>query len=297
MTGPSTPLFSVIIPTYRRPEPLHRCLEGFLRLDHPSWELIVVNDGGDDSFALVDGALRARLPLRLIDAPHGGPAAARNTGSRVASGEFLAFTDDDCLPEPDWLKEMERGFAGRDVAALGGSCLNPFPDSTPAIAWQVYLDFLREYFRDAAGNALMLPTNNVVYRRDAFWTVNGFDESFPLAAGEDLDLSYRVVEAGFRQDYHDDARVWHYHRSTARGYLRQQYRYGRGTHDLRKHVYGLTRLPRRTGEFYLQLARYLARARVPLGVWALCALTPFAHRWGIVSQAWKERGDGAAARR
>lgn len=294
---PAEPRFSVIIPTYRRPEPLRRCLEGFLRLEHPSWELIVVNDGGDTSFDLVGDDLRAPLPLTLLDAEHRGPAAARNTGARAARGEFLAFTDDDCLPEPDWLQQMERGFAGRDVVALGGSCLNPYPDSVAAITWQVYLDFLREYFRDAHGNALMQPTNNVVYRRRAFWEVDGFDESFPLAAGEDLDLSYRIVAAGHRQDYHDDARVWHYHRSTARGYLRQQYRYGRGTHDLNKRSYGIAWKPRRRGEFYAALARYLLRVKAPAGVWVLCGLTPLAHRWGIVSQAWKERSDGTAARR
>jgi GT2 family glycosyltransferase len=285
----TAPTFSVIIPTYRRPEPLRRCLEGFLKLEHPSWELIVVNDGAPNSFEQVGGDLAERLPLRLIDAAHRGPAAARNTGAAAASGTFLAFTDDDCIPQPDWLQQMERGFAGRDVAALGGSCLNPFPESVPAITWQVYCDFLREYFRDAHGNALMQPTNNVVYRRDAFRAVNGFDETFPLAAGEDLDLSYRVVGAGYRQDYHDDAQVWHYHRSTARGYLRQQYRYGRGTFDLQKRTYKLDWQKRRPGEFYFRLAQYLARKRVPPGVWVLCGLTPFAHRWGIVRQTFLSR--------
>jgi GT2 family glycosyltransferase len=281
--------FSVVIPTYNRPEPLRRCLEGFTRLDHPSWELLVVNDGGKTSFASVDDALRARLPLTTIDAPHAGPAAARNAGARAARGEFLAFTDDDCIPEPDWLKQLERGFAQEQAVALGGSAINPFPESIPAVTWELYLEFLREYFQDASGNGLMLPSNNLSFRRDAFWSVNGFDETFPLAAAEDVDLAYRVVAAGLRQRYFDEARVWHHHRSTARGYLRQQFRYGRGSFDLRRRRYSVQAIPRRPGEFYWRLAQFLRRRRAPLGVWALVSLTPFAHRAGIVSQTLRYR--------
>ncbi|MCU0222711.1 MAG: glycosyltransferase [Acidobacteria bacterium] len=281
--------FSVVIPTYNRPEPLRRCLEGFTRLDHPSWELLVVNDGGETSFGAIDGALRARLPLTTIDAPHGGPAAARNAGARAARGEFLAFTDDDCIPEPDWLRQLERGFVQENAAVLGGAAINPFPDSTAAVTWELYLDFLREYFQDASGNGLMLPSNNLAYRREAFWSLGGFDETFPLAAAEDVDLAYRAVGAGLRQRYFDDARVWHHHRSTPRGYLRQQFRYGRGSFDLRRRAYAVQAVPRRPGEFYWQLARFLRRRRAPLGVWALVWMTPFAHRAGIVSQSLRYR--------
>ncbi|MBP7145999.1 MAG: glycosyltransferase [Acidobacteria bacterium] len=281
------PRFSVIVPTYERPDALRRCLEGFTRLVYPAWELLVVNDGGATSFSAIGGDLRAKLPLQLIDAPHKGPAAARNAGARAARGEYLAFTDDDCVPEPDWLQQLRRGFAETGSAALGGSCLNPYPESVPAVTWEVYLNFLREYFQDVSGNALMQPTNNVAYRADAFWAVQGFDESFPLAAGEDLDLSYRIVGAGFRQGYFDPARVWHFHRSTAKGYLRQQYRYGRGTFDLNKREYSLQLRPRKFGEFYWRLAEFLVREQAPAGVWVLVGLTPLAHRWGIISQRFR----------
>jgi GT2 family glycosyltransferase len=281
--------FSVVIPTYDRPEPLRRCLEGFTRLDHSSWELLVVNDGGATSFGSIDDTLRARLPLTTIDAPHRGPAAARNCGARAARGEFLAFTDDDCIPEPDWLRQLERGFAQENAAVLGGAAINPFPESVPAVTWELYLDFLREYFQDASGNGLMLPSNNLAYRREAFWSLGGFDETFPLAAAEDVDLAYRAVAAGLRQRYFDDARVWHYHRSTPRGYLRQQFRYGRGSFDLRRRKYAVQAIPRRPGEFYWRLARFLRRRRAPAGVWALVWMTPFAHRAGIISQSLRYR--------
>lgn len=282
-----TKRFSVIIATYERPEALRRCLEGFTRLDHPSWELIVVNDGGPTSFTKIDDELRARLPLRMIDNPHAGPATARNTGARAAVGDYFCFSDDDCIPEPDWLQQMERGFAETGCAALGGYSLNPFPDSIPAVTWDLYLEFMKEYFRDVHGNGLMQPTNNAAYSREAFWAVGGFDESFRFAAGEDLDLSYRLVGAGYRQGYFNDAKVWHHHRSTVRGYLRQQYRYGKGSYDLWGRQYSVQWQKRWPGEFFFRLAQYLKRRRAPLRVWLLCGLIPFAHHLGVWSQKYR----------
>jgi cellulose synthase/poly-beta-1,6-N-acetylglucosamine synthase-like glycosyltransferase len=279
----------VVIPTYERPESLRRCLEGFARLDHPSWELIVVNDGGAASFARVDDGLRSRLPIRLVDAPHRGPASARNTGARAAAGSFLAFTDDDCTPEPDWLTELERGFDETPADALGGDCLNPYPDNAPALTWQLYLAFMRDYLRDVSGNALLIPSNNAAYRSEVFWSVEGFDESFPMAAGEDLDLGFRIVERGYRQILRDSARIWHHHRTTVRGYLRQQYRYGQGTLDILAKRYVLRLPERRSREYFLSLARFLRKRRAPLGVWLLTVLTPFAHRAGIESLRLRRR--------
>jgi len=273
--------FSVVVPTLDRPAALRRCLEGFTRLEYPSWELIVVNDGGTCSFSDIDDDLRDRLPLTLVDAEHRGPAAARNTGARAAGGTHLAFTDDDCIPHPDWLREMDRGFTETGAVALGGGCLNHHPGNVPAATWQIYLDFLREYFTDASGNHLMLPSNNVAYAREAFWSVGGFDEAFPLAAAEDLDLSYRIVEHGHRQRYFEPALVWHHHRSTATGYLRQQFRYGKGTFDLRRRSYSLDEGSDRRGRFYPKLMRFLWQRRAPAGVWFLILLTPVAHRCGI----------------
>jgi cellulose synthase/poly-beta-1,6-N-acetylglucosamine synthase-like glycosyltransferase len=284
-----TPRFSVIVPTHERPEALRRCLEGFANLDHSSWDLIVVNDGGANSFRKVDEGLRSRLPLRLVDAPHAGPASARNLGARLAQGEFLAFTDDDCIPEPDWLTAFERGFETTDADVLVGECLNPHAGNVPAMTWQLYLAFMFELSRDKAGNALMVPSNNVAYRREAFWSVGGFDDSFPTAAGEDMDLAYRIVEHGYRQRHLDSARVWHDHRNTIRGYLNQQLRYGRGTRDLlrRNHAVAATKTSRWT--HYANLMAFLRRHRAPLGVFLLAAVTPVVHRIGIESSRWRRK--------
>jgi glycosyltransferase involved in cell wall biosynthesis len=111
--------FSVVIPTRNRPQALAACLASFARLDYPAgaWEIIVVNDGGDGSLlTAVPSHLHHLLPLKLIDAPHAGPAAARNRGAAAATFDHLAFTDDDCCvpqtgctnlprawPKPVWM--------------------------------------------------------------------------------------------------------------------------------------------------------------------------------------------------
>src|SRR5262249_55512081 len=111
MTSP--PLFSVIIPTYMRPQQLQDCLEGLACQNYPRdrYEVIVVDDGSPDMPEPVTTPFHARMQLRLLRAPHGGPAAARNAGAREAAGDLLAFTDDDCVPSSGWLQALAHGIS------------------------------------------------------------------------------------------------------------------------------------------------------------------------------------------
>jgi GT2 family glycosyltransferase len=222
--------FSVIVPTFNRPAALAACLESLAQLDYPAgaWELIVVNDGGENSFTAVTDRLKTVLPLQLITGDHKGPAAARNTGAQRAQGEYLAFTDDDCRVTPDWLRAFATGFADGRWHALGGQTLSPFLQNRAERAWQHLTNFLNIFMQDDAGNALLLISNNVAYRRETFARLGGFNETFPLAAAEDMELSYRLLAAGHRQCIWPEAKVWHYHHLSAWGHVRQQFRYGRG---------------------------------------------------------------------
>src|SRR5262245_39012600 len=102
------PLFSVIIPTYSRPAQLGGCLEALAatQLAGNSFEVIVVDDGSPSPPRAVVDRFGERLMVRLLTSAHVGPAAARNLGAEQAAGQFLAFTDDDCRPAPDWLPEL-----------------------------------------------------------------------------------------------------------------------------------------------------------------------------------------------
>lgn len=280
--------FSVVIPTRNRPQALAACLASFARLDYPAgaWELIVVNDGGDGSLlTAVPSHLHHTLPLQLIDAPHAGPAAARNRGAAAATFDTLAFTDDDCCVMPDWLHQFAQGFAQTGVDGLGGSWVNPQPENVAMRASHFLIEFMYGYLRDAANNNLMLVSNNAAYRRAAFTAVGGFNETFPLAAGEDMELGYRLAAHGYRQHHWPAARVWHHHNLSRWGHVRQQFRYGRGGHFFLQAVAELAQKgfriqPGSARNFYLALGASLRQQQEPWSFAALIAVAQAAYRLG-----------------
>nr|MBA3317684.1 glycosyltransferase family 2 protein [Gemmatimonadales bacterium] len=123
------PRFSIVIPTYSRPDPLAKCLRSLSDLVYPRdrLEVLVVDDGGATPLDAVVAPFRSDLSLTLIRQPNGGPAAARNTGAQRAGGDYLAFTDDDCLADPDWLMELARVLSGVPEGMVGGAILNAVP--------------------------------------------------------------------------------------------------------------------------------------------------------------------------
>jgi glycosyltransferase involved in cell wall biosynthesis len=295
--APLRPTFSVVVPTYNRPAALVACLESLSRLEYPAgaWELIVVNDGGADSFTAVSDDLLNSLPLQLLAVPHKGPAAARNAGARQARGEFLAFTDDDCQVTPGWLAAFEAGFADGRWHALGGQSLSPFLQNRAERAWQHLTDFLNVFMQDDAGNALLLISNNVAYRRELFLRLGGFNESFPLAAAEDMELSYRLLAAGYRQRIWPSAQIWHYHHLSAWGHIRQQFRYGRGGYYFNR---ALARNPSAhlrplylNEAFLPSLRQSMRRAGLPYLAQTLVMAGQYAYKAGLRYQTWQARGN------
>ncbi|MGZ8250554.1 glycosyltransferase [Methylomagnum sp.] len=141
------PRFSIVIPTLNRPGPLRHCLAALTALDYPAecYEVIVVDDGGH---APLNGGLaefQGRLKIRLIRQTNAGPGAARNTGAAAASGEYLAFTDDDCHPEPGWLRAFAARFEARPDALLGGHTLNGLPENIYSAASQALQAWFYDY--------------------------------------------------------------------------------------------------------------------------------------------------------
>ena len=291
--------FSVIIPTRNRQHVLAKCLHSFTALDYPedAWELILVNDGGAETFSAITHKLSEKLPLRLVEIAHSGPATARNTGARLSGGDYLAFTDDDCCVEPDWLQQFEKGFNDHQQDALGGKSLNPYPTSSIAKAWHYLIDFLYEYKKDSYNNALLLVSNNVAYRRPVFEALGGFNEIFPFAGGEDTELSCRLVNSGYRQCYYPDAKIFHYHQKTSlRGYICQQFRYGRGSSCLPKinrQNQAASSIQHRLRDWFafeMALAKYLWRIRASFSIWLLiCISQVIAYPGGVFYQAVRRR--------
>ncbi len=196
---------SVVVPTWRRPQLLERCLEALAAqtLDPDRYEIIVCDDGPDDDTRLLvhrfSKAQRARgLTVRyLAISATQGPAAARNKGWRQAHAPVIAFTDDDTIPDARWL---EAGLAAMDAdtAAAAGSIVVPVPDHPT------------DYEADASGlEHAEFATANAFVRRAALHTVGGFDERFTSAWREDSDLQFSLLRAGGRIVQAPDAIVVH----------------------------------------------------------------------------------------
>ena len=182
---------SVVIPTFRRPDLLERCLiaAASQELDRQAYEIIIVNDGPDAvTRYLVESRRRqmaGRPRIRYLAMPaRCGPAAARNRGWRAAAGSVIAFTDDDTIPDRQWLREGCAALAP-DLVAVWGRVRVPVPDDAT------------DYERDAGrlDNAEFV-TANCFVRKSALFAVGGFDERFRAAWREDSDLFFSLLDHG-----------------------------------------------------------------------------------------------------
>jgi glycosyltransferase involved in cell wall biosynthesis len=286
---------SVVIPSYARPEPLARCMEALskVRLEG-SFEVIVVDDGSPTPLAPVIEKFADRVPARVLRQANKGPAAARNAGARAAIGRLLAFTDDDCLPEPDWLSALAKTHAQQPLALIGGRVSNALPDNIYSATSQDLVDYLYDYFGAETGDAPFFTSNNMACERARFIELGGFDESFPLAAAEDRELGMRWRDRGGALVYAPDAVVGHAHALSLQRYWRQHANYGRGARHLHRVRMkdGLERPKFERLSFYTGLVSYPLRRRSPraLPKSALMALSQLAMTYGFTAQAMKEAG-------
>jgi cellulose synthase/poly-beta-1,6-N-acetylglucosamine synthase-like glycosyltransferase len=152
-------------------------------------------------------------------------------------------------------------------------------------AAQFLVDFMYQHMQDEAHNNLMLVSNNVAYKRAAFTAVHGFNETFPLAAGEDMELGFRLAAHGYRQGYWPTVQVWHHHNLSSWGHIRQQFRYGRGGHFFLQSMAelsqrGLAVRPESASSFYSALGQSVKQKKEPWSFSALVAAAQVAYRLG-----------------
>jgi len=234
----SRPFISVIIPTYDRAGQLSVCLEALAAQDYPRdrFEVLVVDDGGGCSPEDSVGTIRHQLNVRLLKQLHSGPAAARNYGAAHAKGAFLAFTDDDCAPDPGWLRSLATCFLSCSDCVLGGRTINELANNRYSTVSQLVVEYLYARWNSDPDHMTFFTSNNLALPVKSFHAVGGFDVGWTRAAGEDRDLCDRLIIRGYRLKYAADALVRHAHSLTFRTFWRQHFNYGRGAfrlHQLR----------------------------------------------------------------
>jgi glycosyltransferase involved in cell wall biosynthesis len=272
--------FSVVVPTFNRPERVTQCLRALAGLDEPAggWELLVVNDGGvavpSAALALVrSGSARA---VRVLTQKNRGPAAARNLGAVEARGEVVAFIDDDCVADRGWLAALDTVLRDVPDALVGGSTSNALASNPFASASQLLADFVASRF-DGRRAERFFTSNNLAVARKLFLESGGFDESFPRAAGEDREFCDRWSAQGRPSTYAPAARVLHAHDLSLRGFLRQHYAYGRGAAVFRRVRAGRDRPVAIDLGFYPASLRYAFVRSAGVGTFTVPLLVGLAH--------------------
>ncbi len=253
----------------RSPKPALKAVRDVFAEVPPDYEVIVVNDGSTDGTA----AIARHYDCRLIQTENRGLASARNTGLSAATGEIVAYIDDDAYPDPHWLTYLAAMFLSTSHAAMGGPNLAPPGDGTiaecvahsPGGPVHVLLDD-RE--------AEHIPGCNMAFRKSSLVAIGGFDPQF-RTAGDDVDVCWQLEERGFTLGFSAAAMVWHHRRNSVRTYWKQQIGYGRAEAMLERKwpkKYNGSGHARWAGRIYgngLTQALRWRRARIYHGIWGV----------------------------
>jgi glycosyltransferase involved in cell wall biosynthesis len=215
------PRITVVVCSYNGSRTIRDTLDGLAGLAYPNYEVIVVNDGSTDNTP----AIASEYDVTLISTENRGLSNARNTGWQEASGELVAYIDDDAYPDPHWLHYLAWTFLHTDYVGVGGPNIAPPGDGAVA-----------DCLANAPGGpvhvllsdteAEHIPGCNMSFRRNALAAIKGFDARYRVA-GDDVDLCWRLQDHVGKIGFHAAAMVWHHKRNSVKTYWKQQQGYGK----------------------------------------------------------------------
>lgn len=277
------PPISVVVCSYNGARTIRQCLDGLMALDYPEYEVIVVDDGSTDDTAAIAG----EYPFTLISQANAGLSAARNAGLAAASGAIVAYIDDDAFPDRDWLRYLAAAFADGQHVAAGGPNVQPPGDG-----------LVSECVAHAPGGpshvllsdqvAEHIPGCNMAFRKDALLAIGGFDPRF-RAAGDDVDICWRLQDRGGTIGFSPAALVWHHRRNSVRAFWKQQVGYGKAEAQL------AAKWPQRynalghavwAGRIYGHGSAFdVLRQRIYYGIWGTAPFQPLHQRDASVALA------------
>ncbi|MGH7062702.1 MAG: glycosyltransferase [Stellaceae bacterium] len=259
---PRHPRVSVVVCAYNAERTMEQCLASLATLSYPDYEVVVVNDGSRDRTLEIAESFGY---CRIISQPNRGLSVARNVGAEAATGEIVAYTDSDCVADPDWLTYLVAKMEASGLAACGGPNFPPPEDSLVPAAVAVspggptHVLIGDETAEHIAGC-------NMAFRREALLRLGGFDPVY-RAAGDDVDICWRFQDAGYAIGFSPAAVVWHFRRNTVAAYCRQQQGYGKAEalvyakHPFRFNMFGQAKW---LGRIYGDLSTALLLSRRPV---------------------------------
>ncbi|MGZ6825511.1 MAG: glycosyltransferase [Mycobacteriales bacterium] len=267
------PAITVVVCAYNASATVRECLEHTRALDYPHLEVLLVDDGSTDDTADIAEEVCAGDPrMTVVRAPHQGLSGARNTGWQTATGDLVVYLDSDAYPTPEWPYFLALGLDGPEVGGVGGPNLPP-PGGSLAAERVARAPGGPVHVLVGDDRAEHVPGANMAFWRDVLIEVGGFDEVY-TAAGDDVDLCWKVLDKGWEIGFHPAALVWHHRRGSTRAYLKQQRGYGRSEALVaRRHPDRFTPLgtARWRGRIYDSFAPSLLRQRVYRGLYGAAA--------------------------
>ena len=235
--------YSIIVPVYNRPDEVEEFLQSLTEQELKDFEVVIVEDGSQKPCKDVCDKFADILDLHYYAKENGGPGQARNYGAERAHGEWLIILDSDVVLPKGYLKAVENGLSLECRAAFGGPDAS-HPSFTPvqkAISYSMTSFFTTGGIRGGKKKLdKFYPRSfNMGIRRDVYLQLGGFSK---MRFGEDIDFSYRIVEAGYNPQLFPDAWVWHKRRTDFRKFFRQVYNSGIARINLEKRHPGTLKL-------------------------------------------------------
>lgn len=224
------PSVSVVVASYNGGVTLDRCLKSLSRLNYPDYEVTVIDDASTDNTSEIAQQHQVRC-IQLKE--NGGLSNARNLGIQAATGDIVAFIDSDAYADPDWLYFMVTALEEQEAGAVGGPNLSPPED-----------EFVAQCVTYAPGNPTHVLIDdqtaehvagcNIAFRKEALKAIGQFDTTY-RAAGDDVDVCWKLMLRDETIAFSPAAIVWHHRRPTIGSFLRQQKGYGHAEALLQRH--------------------------------------------------------------
>jgi len=226
---------SVIIPTYNRKKILVKCLKALFNQDYPKslYEIIIIDDGSVDSTKTEVKKLYQFSPVSLIylKQSNKGPAAARNYGIARAKGKIILIMGDDIIATPHLLKEHDKIhqlYPMENIAVIGYVTWSPDIKITPFMYWLENGGPQFRYYKltpNTFTDYKYFYTSNISLKKILF-NKEQFNELFPYAAYEDIELGYRLHQRGLKIFYNPKAKAFHWHKINLKSYTKRNFQVG-----------------------------------------------------------------------